>query len=992
MVKVARGSLWRYWAWGLALALGLCVGGQAQQERRVLALRVDFPLEEPDELSTTGRGQFDLRSFVQARGDYTAPYDTPPHDRVYFEQHLQALSRYYKTVSNGRVSIDYRVFPRSLNRAYTVSDPALSYGNGRTGEEIGALWARLFKEAIELADADPDGPDFTQFNSFLVIHAGVGYETGQLNDIRSVYLGPEDLAAYLDGPLRAADGQVEISDGWILPEAVSMQGQGGLNGLMAKFFGHQLGLPGLSNFADGLPAVGGWSLMDVGANALGSVVVGDSLHLGVGFVPPHPMAWAKAQLGWIDPLIVRRDTTVALIAGDREANLPKAVRLPIGEQEYFLLENRRQRGQRGLPAGIETNLPADELVWIGVDQIDFSRPDSAGVWLGVREYDAFIPGSGILIWHVDEQVIQSGRAANGFNNDPVRQGIALEEADGFRDIGNPVFDRLDQIEGAPEDPFYVGHKVEFGPWTRPSSASNGGHNTGIHIEVLSAPGDTMWVEIRFARTKAGWPRTVVGGSRLRGADVDGDGAVDLLVEGREGVQWGRADGGLEEWLIEGERLLAGADVDGDGRTEMLTRRGDQVRAWQVGGLEPLWSVEVGGEPGGALFSNALDRFFGRPVLAVQADHLLLLDGATGVLWESRDEVRADGGLLVVDRDGNGRLSLAAAGQNGVEVLAEGGTEVLWTRANPDFFQPVGGDLDGDGRDEVVVADAAGAVYISGGLRGQQRVDLGAGIEAPPVLGDLDGDGFLEIVLVGQGQVHALRANGLVQTGFPARLARYEGLGELTLPPVLLDVDADGMMEIFLGTRKGIYGLEENGELLSGWPLLTALPIADGPLGGDLDGDGALELAALAGDELYIWEPQQVDSRYSGREVGWPQVGYSAAGTYAHPGGAQEPRPRPELNLLDVDRVYCYPNPVSGGAPVHLRFFLNRPARLSLEVFNAVGDLVERLEIEEALAAPAENEIVWSTKKYASGLYIGRLEARHTDGGTQVAFVRMAVSQ
>ncbi|NKB71793.1 MAG: hypothetical protein GKR89_32355 [Candidatus Latescibacteria bacterium] len=977
--------------WGLALALVWVAIAQAQQEWRVLALRVDFPLEEPDELSTTGRGRFDLRSFEQARDDYLAPYDTPPHDRVYFERHLQALGRYYETVSEDRVKIDYEVFPRSLNLAYTVSGSALSYGNGRTEEEIGALWANFFSEAVHLADADPDGPDFSQFNSFLVIHAGVGHETGQLNDIRSVYLGPEDLAPYLESPLQVANGQVEISDGWILPEAVSTQGQGGLNGLMAKFFGHQLGLPGLSNFADGLPAVGGWSLMDVGANALGSVVAGDSLHLVVGFVPPHPMAWAKAQLGWVDPLVVRRDTTVALIASDRQADLPKAVRLPIGEGEYFLLENRQQRGQRGLPAGVESQFPADELVWIDVDEIEFSRSDSAGVWLGVEEYDAFIPGSGLLIWHVDEQVIPAGSASSGFNNDPVRQGIALEEADGYRDIGQPVFDRLDQIEGAPADPFSVGHKAEFGPRTIPSSASNEGRDTGIHLEILSAPGDTMWVGIRFERTRAGWPQRVAGGRRLRGADVDGDGAVDLLVEGEEGVRWGRAEGGLEAWFIAGERLLASADMDGDGRAEIATSMGDQVRSWQAGGEEPLWSTAVGNEPAAALFSNALARFFGTPLLVLGAEPMVLLDGISGALLESRGGIGANG-LLVTERTGDGRLSLVATGRDGVEVVGQEDTQILWRHSGDAFFSPVGGDLDSDGLDEVVVAEAGGAVHILGGSGDQQRIDLGWPITAPPVIGDLEGDGFLEIVLLGQDQVHVLRSNGLGQSGFPVRLAGYEGLGQLHLPPVLLDVDADEMMEIFLGTSKGVYGLEENGELLAGWPLVTALPVDDGPLGGDLDGDGMLELAALAGEDVYIWEPQQIDSRYSGRAVGWPQVGFSAAGTFAHPGGAIEPEPQAELDLLDPDRVYCYPNPVSGGAPVHVRFFLNRPARLVLEVFNAVGDRVERLEMEQGAITPAENELVWSTEQYASGLYIGRLEARQDNGRTQVVFVRMAVSQ
>ena len=56
---------------------------------KILAIRVHFPLEEPDELTTTGIGSFDLRSPELARSelDYVLPYDLPPHDIFYFDYH-----------------------------------------------------------------------------------------------------------------------------------------------------------------------------------------------------------------------------------------------------------------------------------------------------------------------------------------------------------------------------------------------------------------------------------------------------------------------------------------------------------------------------------------------------------------------------------------------------------------------------------------------------------------------------------------------------------------------------------------------------------------------------------------------------------------------------------------------------------------------------------------------------------------------------------------
>jgi hypothetical protein len=78
--------------------------------------------------------------------------------------------------------------------------------------------------------------------------------------------------------------------------------------------------------------------------------------------------------------------------------------------------------------------------------------------------------------------------------------------------------------------------------------------------------------------------------------------------------------------------------------------------------------------------------------------------------------------------------------------------------------------------------------------------------------------------------------------------------------------------------------------------------------------------------------------------------------------------------------------------VYVRFFLHEPARIKLEVFDAIGERVARIERDEGLVTPAENEMGWSTSGYASGLYICRLQARTADGRQGVVFVRMAVSR
>ena len=929
-----------------------CAGATAAQEWRVLALRADFPLESPDESTTTGLGAFDLRFAVDASDDYAPPFDLPPHDRTYFEKHLRALDRYYRTVSEGRVEIAAEVFPREQRLAYTLPRSMLHYGNGRTTEEIGAKWIELLRDALQLALADPDGPALSDYNSFLVFHAGVGHETGQLNDIRSVFLEQSDFARFNGGPLEI--GGIEIDEAWILPESPSNNGRGGLNGLMAKFFGNQLGLPGLSNFADGLPALGSWSLMDVGANALGFARI-DSLEPVVGFVAPHPMAWSKVRLGWIEPLVVRRDTVVSLLVTDRAGDLPKAIRVPIDADEYYLLENRQRRGRVGAPDGQQVRgVEPDEVVWI--DQADIELDH--GVWTGVEDYDLFIPGSGVLIWHIDEGIIAEHIAASAINNRPEHQGIALEEADGYRDIGNPVFERLRQIEGSPDDPFYGGGQTLFGPTTQPSTRSNRGWETGLEIEVLSQNGDTMQVAIRFGRSRPGWPLALAGDGLLQAADLDGDGAQELMFEADGGV--GLADGvGAVAWWVAGARLLAAGDVDGDGQRELFLRRGAEVGAWALGAGAPLWTRAIAEAE--AVFSDGLDSFigFGDPALAlIGTDEIEVLEAASGAALE---RVPRNGGPPM-------RADGSTAPHAAFPVAADGG------------LPPVLGDLDGDGHAEWVVADRGGVVRW-----GDRSVALGDSLVAAPALGDLDGDGTLEVVLAAAGAtIHALRYDGIRQADYPYALPRFAAAGELRFEPVLCDIDGDGRQEIFVAGRSGVFAIDD-GQLLSGFPLLTATAPVAAPVVLDLDGDGRLELAALDAEALYVWDPQRVDAGYGGTAAHWPQARADAAGTRSLV--AVAPAVAPQEALLD--KAYCYPNPVGAGAAAHVRFALRETALVELNIFDALGAHVERQRMGEM--AGGENEIAWSVEDYPSGLYICKLAAT-SDGRQDEVLVRMAVSR
>lgn len=1001
------------------------------QTWRILALRVEYPTENPDEPTTSGTGSFDLRPLSEALPDYALPYDTPPHDRLFYEHHLESLSRYFDVVSEGRVVIEYAVFPRELNRAYVMPRSALAYGNGRTPEEVGDRWVSLLHDAVDLGAADPDGPLFSEYDSYLIIHAGLGHETGQFNDVRSVYLSAADLASYGGGPIAVQGEAHHIRDAWILPEAVDDRGRAGLNGMLAKFFGHQLGLPGLSNFTDGVPGVGGWSLMDVGANRLGFLLVDGELQPVFGFAPPHPMAWSKVRLGWVEPLTVRRDTAVAILASDRsplEYGLhPKVVKIPISDSEYFLIENRQQRGQTELPSGVEAPFGNTEATWVEPKVVEFSAAvedgatestpvgTGAGVWLAVEEYDAFVPASGILIWHVDETIVAQTEAAGAINNDRAEPGIALEEADGSRDIGNRYFDRQHLIEGHSGDAYFVGTgpageaNTRFGPQTRPGTRSNTGVDTGVDIEVLSEPEDTMRVRISFRRALAQWPRHVDGGRRLQTMDIEGDGISELVIEDESGVSLVRVIPAAQHRASmpvgpSGARLLAGgfpvrAGEGGSGPGVAYVAEGPNIEAWDLAAVGepdalPLWSTPISATARAGLLLEGRSSLADAPVLvAGSSEGLVWLDALTGDILGGGPSLGDNGlpgieAMAAADLDGDGIREVLAGSGTSLSLVRSTGVTTLW-EDEVGLLPPAAGDLNGDGRSEVVVVSMAGRVQALDSS-GEQLWTAETGEEpvGSPVLGDVDGDGSLEVVIGAMGSVHGLRSDGLCLAGFPAAPVVHQSLGTPVTAPILVDLDGDSRREILLAMTGGIAGYSEDGRPAAGFPMLIEGSVAHAPAAADLTGDGNAELALLTSDLMYVWDLGSLDEGYGGASAAWPQGGFSAAGTNAFPGQPSVPGPGPDGGLMPSSRVYCYPNPVAADSEAHLRFFLARPARLDLQVHNAIGERVDRIRQDQTEAG--EGEIAFPARDYASGLYLCRLKARGLDGTSASAIVRMAV--
>jgi len=196
--------------------------------------------------------------------------------------------------------------------------------------------------------------------------------------------------------------------------------------------------------------------------------------------------------------------------------------------------------------------------------------------------------------------------------------------------------------------------------------------------------------------------------------------------------------------------------------------------------------------------------------------------------------------------------------------------------------PVIADLHGDGRDEVILATADGAVRIltfePTGVREQRLLlDLGSPLgpteierkkdpsSTPretvirePAVGDILGRGDMAIVVASrEGKVYAFNARGERLKGFPVSVRPGSRSGApreilesgILSRPVLADLDGKRGKEIVVTALDGnVYAWRGDGRPLAGFPVAVADPrtgwrakIVSSPSVGDIDGDGRPEI-------------------------------------------------------------------------------------------------------------------------------------------------------
>ncbi|HEY4752001.1 MAG TPA: FG-GAP-like repeat-containing protein, partial [Candidatus Limnocylindrales bacterium] len=185
-----------------------------------------------------------------------------------------------------------------------------------------------------------------------------------------------------------------------------------------------------------------------------------------------------------------------------------------------------------------------------------------------------------------------------------------------------------------------------------------------------------------------------------------------------------------------------------------------------------------------------------------------------------------------------------------------------TSGRSGWFQlssPTLADLDGDGKQEIVIGSLDGQVYAyrsDGTLMWKRYLDSSAqagGIQGSPAVGDIDHDGHLDVVVGSEnGWVFALDGRtGALKPGWPQftgwnadypKNCATDACTGVVSSATLADLDGDGTLEVIVGSYSHkLWVWNYQGQVLPGWPRDVWDGIASGAAVGDINGDGRPEI-------------------------------------------------------------------------------------------------------------------------------------------------------
>lgn len=361
------------------------------------------------------------------------------------------MTEFYEVSSRGMFTVRGTVAPWVRTSLTVAEVRAGSFGLGedaRTGDFLVEALTRA-DETVDYALFDNDGPDGIP-NS--------GDDDGVVDALAVEFLesaitcqgqGPTIWAhrsrvdTWQDGPFVSADmganGEPIQANDYVVQAGESCIGTPQSAGVIVHEFGHALGLPDLYDQTEGvLPeqrnwVIGCWSIM-----AAGQWGCGPALAQGRWDRPTHFSPWEKDELGWLPDLVTAGEVLDAEFTLRPVESSGEVLRVDLSPTEYLYIEYR----------------------------------DGSG-------FDVNLPGTGILVYHVDLTRLTGSRRCRGC---PQIYRVSLLEADHDHSLIIPEGDGGSRGEAG--DIFGPGTVHRLTNATLPSSRLNSGAASDVTIREM----------------------------------------------------------------------------------------------------------------------------------------------------------------------------------------------------------------------------------------------------------------------------------------------------------------------------------------------------------------------------------------------------------------------------------------------------------------------------------------------------------------------------